>query len=89
MAYFISFICNGTFISVFIFVFLASVEGLFCKPKYRANIFNCLYFSYVTSVSISSSCRKEQFSVLTYYLKICTDPGLRRSGTLYWFVVVV
>ena len=49
--------------------FLAPVEGLFYKPKYRANIFNCLFF-YFISVSIFSPCRKDQFAVLTFYRKI-------------------
>ena len=50
--------------------FLAPVESLFCKPKYRANIFNCLFF-YFISVSISSPCHKDQFAVFTFYFIWC------------------
>ena len=49
-----------------------SIFSVSCKY-----IFNCLVF-YFISVSISSPCRKDQFAVFTFYLKICTDPGLRK-----------
>ena len=29
-------------------------------------------------MSISSPCRKDQFSVFTFHLKVCSDPGLRK-----------
>ena len=37
-----------------------------------------LFVFYLISVSISSPCRKDQFAVFTFYLKICTDPDLRK-----------
>ena len=65
----------------FHFTVLASVEdveGLCCKPKYRADIIHhfilvcCLHFFYLFS------CRKDQFTVLILKFDIedFTDPGL-------------
>ena len=72
------------------FLLLAPVEGLFFKPKYRANIlylfkFHCCFIYFpVFAVGI-----RVPFFFAQYVL-ILTDPGLQRSGTLlHWFVVVV
>ena len=65
MSYFKTFICNGPFIYVSCLFSSLRRKVCFQKPKYRANIFNCL-FSYFTSVSISSPCRKD--AVCSFYL---------------------
>ena len=68
---------------------LASVEGLFLKPKYRANI---LYLFLFHSCFISFPLFGVGISLPFFakYLLILTDPGLQRSGIhLHWFVIVV
>ena len=63
---------------------------MFCKPKYRANIFNSL-FSYFTCISISSPCRKDRFAVFTFHLKtrFLLIQVYERSDTPHWFVAMV
>ena len=80
----------------FHFTVLASVEdveGLCCKPKYRADIIHhfilvcCLHFFYLFS------CRKDQFTVLILKFDIedFTDPGLLKiqltlTGLSLWLL---
>ena len=64
-------ISNVHVLSVFHFSFIAPVEDLCCKPKYQANIihhFSFVLFRYFFSLS---SCRKDQFTVLS--LKLLTQ----------------
>ena len=60
------------------FCFIAPVEGLCCKPKYRANIFHHFIFVFFLYFSHHSSCRKDQFTVviLKFGTQDFTDPDL-------------
>ena len=58
-------ICNGRLLSVFIFPVTASVEGLCCKPKYRANIIHHFIFVLFLYLFYHSFCHKDQFTVLS------------------------
>ena len=75
--------------TVCIHFLLAPVEGLFFKPKYRANklylfSFHCC-FIYFPLIAVGIS-----LPFFAQYLLILTDPGLQRSGTiLHWCVVVI
>ena len=72
--------------------FWPPVEGLCCKPKYRANITHHFIFVFFVYFSYHSSCPKDQFNVLN--LKFGTqdfaDPGLLKirrtlTGLSLWF----
>ena len=45
-------------------LYIAPVEGLCCKPKYRANIIHHLIFVFFIYFFHHSSCCKDQFTVL-------------------------
>ena len=57
-------IFNVHLLSVFRFSFMAPVEGLCCKLKYRANIIHRYIFVFFLYFFYHSSCRKDQFNVL-------------------------
>ena len=50
------------------FSFIAHVEGLCCKPNYRANIIHHFIFVFFLYFFCHSSCRKDQFTVLSLNL---------------------
>ena len=45
--------------------FVAPIEGLCCKPKYRANIIHHCIFVFFLYFFYHSSCRKDQFTVFS------------------------
>ena len=57
---------------------IAPVEGLCCKPKYRANIIHYFISVFFLNVFHHSSCRKDQFTILVlkFGTQDLTDPGL-------------
>ena len=63
------------------FFFIAPVEGLCCKPKYRTNIIHHVIFVLFFFFYHSSS-RKDQFTVLSlnFGTQDFTDPGLPKIG---------
>ena len=66
------------------FSFIAPVEGLCCKPRYRTNIIHHVIFVFFFFFYHSSS-RKDQFTVLSlnFGTQDFTDPGLSRSIQVY------
>ena len=69
------------------FSFIAPVEGLCCKLKYRANIIHHFIFVFFIYFFYHSSCRKDQFNVLNsrfYWSRSTKNPA-----NPHWFVVVV
>ena len=76
------------------FSFLAPVEGLCCEPKYRANIIHHFIFVFFLYFFNHSSCRKDQFTVLSlkFGTQDFTDPGLLKirrtlTGLWLWFCI--
>ena len=69
--------------------FITPVEGLCCKPKYRANIIHYFISVFFLYFFHHSSCRKDQFTVLIskFGTQDLTDPGLRLTLTSLslWF----
>ena len=69
------------------------VEGMCCKPKYRANIIHHFIFVFFRYLFYHSSCRKDQIIVLSlkFGFQDFTDPGLLRkilrslTGLSLWF----
>ena len=85
-------ICRRSSLICTHFSFIAPVEGLCCKPKYRANFIH--YFIYVLFIYFffHSACRKDQFTVLSlkFGTQDFTDPGLQNirrtsTGLSLWF----
>ena len=67
--------------------FIAPVEGLCCKLKYRANIIHHFIFVFFIYFFYHSSCRKDQFNDLNsrfYWSRSTKNPA-----NPHWFVVVV
>ena len=63
------------------FSFVAPIEGLCCKPKYRANIIHHFIFVFFLYFFYHSSCRKDQFTVLS--LKFEAKNGLGREVAVF------
>ena len=63
---------------------MAPVEGLCCKPKYRADIIYHFIFNFFLYFFYHSSCRKDQFTVLSlkFGTQDFTDPGLSGGPSL-------
>ena len=53
--------------NIFHFSFISPVEGLCCKPKYRANIIHHFILFSFFIFFYHSSCRKDKFTALIFY----------------------
>ena len=82
-----TFICNDAFM-FYTFFRSAPEEGLYCKPKYRANLFKYILLVLAILFFVTSAVRISLPSVFCI-LDILLIQVYKRSGTTHRFVAVV
>ena len=82
-----TFICNDPFM-FYTFFRSAPEEGLYCKPKYRANLFKYILLVLAILFFVTSAVRISLPSVFCI-LDIVLIQVYKRSGTTHRFVAVV